>query len=95
MITKELVDRINELAKKAKTVGLTEEETEERQRLREMYLAAFRENLKAQLDNIRFVEDMTEDMKDVEESVEEAEEELKGAIEDIAEAEARIEAKLN
>ena len=91
MITKELVDRINELAKKAKTVGLTEEETEERQRLREMYLAAFRENLKAQLDNIRFVEDMTEDMKDVEE----AEEELKEAIEDIAEAEARIEAKLN
>ena len=73
----------------------TEEETEERQRLREMYLAAFRENLKAQLDNIRFVEDMTEDMKDVEESVEEAEEELKEAIEDIAEAEARIEAKLN
>ena len=57
MITKEKIDRINELARKAKTEeGLTEEETLERALLREEYIAAFRENLRAQLENIEFVE---------------------------------------
>jgi len=40
-----LIDRINELAHKAKTVGLTEEETAERDKLRNEYRAAFRRNL--------------------------------------------------
>ena len=57
MITKEKIDRINELAKKAKSEkGLTEEETLERALLREEYIAAFRENLRSQLENIEFVE---------------------------------------
>lgn len=56
MITKEKIDRINELARKAKTEeGLTEEETLERALLREEYIAAFRENLRSQLDMIEFV----------------------------------------
>lgn len=46
------IDRINELARKAKTVGLTEEEIKERDVLRKAYIAAFRRNLRAQLDNI-------------------------------------------
>ncbi|MBQ7565969.1 MAG: DUF896 domain-containing protein [Oscillospiraceae bacterium] len=49
--------RINELAHKAKTVGLTAEETAERDRLRQEYLAAFRKNLTAQLDNTYLVDE--------------------------------------
>lgn len=52
----ELTKRINELANKAKTVGLTSEEIAERDALRRQYLAAFRENLTAQLDNTYIVE---------------------------------------
>ena len=57
MITKEMIDRINELAKKKKTVGLTSEETEEQQKLYKEYLQAFRKNFKAQLENIEIVDD--------------------------------------
>ncbi|MBQ1282167.1 MAG: DUF896 domain-containing protein [Oscillospiraceae bacterium] len=49
--------RINELAKKAKTVGLTEEEIRERDILRKEYLAAFRQNLTQQLDNVYIVDE--------------------------------------
>lgn len=52
----EVIARINELAKKAKTVGLTEEETQERAALRSRYVASVRENLSAQLDNTVIVE---------------------------------------
>ena len=45
------VDRINELAKKAKTVGLTEEEKLEQQKLRQEYLAAIKRNIVSQLGN--------------------------------------------
>ena len=46
------IDRINTLAHKAKSVGLTEEEKKEQAELRQEYLAAVRKNLKAQLNNI-------------------------------------------
>lgn len=52
----EVIARINELAKKAKTEGLTEEETQERATLRSRYVASVRENLSAQLDNTVIVE---------------------------------------
>ena len=51
MITQEQIDRINALARKAKSEGLTAEESAERDRLRQAYVAAVRENLRAQLDN--------------------------------------------
>ena len=50
------LDRINELARKQKTVGLTDAEKAEQKKLREEYLAAFRKNLRGQLENISFVE---------------------------------------
>ena len=51
------IDRINELARKAKTVGLTEEEIKERDVLRKEYVAAVRQNLRAQLDNTWVVDE--------------------------------------
>ena len=52
MMDNEKIDRINTLAHKAKSVGLTEEEKKEQAELRKEYLAAVRQNLKAQLNNI-------------------------------------------
>ncbi len=46
-----LIDRINYLAKKMKTEGLTEEEAAERKELHKQYIAAYRENLRATLEN--------------------------------------------
>ena len=45
------IDRINELAKKKKTVGLTEEETAERKALHEEYINEIRLSFGAVLDN--------------------------------------------
>ena len=50
-MTKEQVARINELARKKKTVGLTESELQEQAQLRAEYLKDFREGLRQQLDN--------------------------------------------
>lgn len=51
MITPEKIARINELARKAKGDGLTEEEKIEQKALRAEYVQAFRKNLEAQLEN--------------------------------------------
>ena len=52
MLSQDKMDRINALANKKKTEGLTEEEQNEQQILRAEYLAKFRESFKRQLDNI-------------------------------------------
>lgn len=46
------IERINELARKKKTAGLTEDEAAEQAALRKEYLDGYRENLKAMLDHI-------------------------------------------
>lgn len=47
----EVIARINVLAKKAKTEGLTAEETEERDKLRRIYIDSVKANLVGQLEN--------------------------------------------
>ncbi|MEF3301648.1 DUF896 domain-containing protein [Paenibacillus sp. GYB003] len=61
MITEQMIARINELAKKANTVGLTDEELEERNDLRKKYIEAFKTSLRAQLDSIELVDDESKD----------------------------------
>lgn len=56
-MTQEKIARINELAKKAKSsAGLTAGEASEQKALREEYIAGFRANMKAQLDNTYVVD---------------------------------------
>lgn len=56
-MTKELIDRINVLAKKKKEGTITEVELQEQAVLREEYLAMFRERFKYQLEGIEIVDD--------------------------------------
>ena len=51
------VARINELARAAKERDLTPEEIAERDQLRQVYIRAVRENLRAQLDNTYLVDE--------------------------------------
>ena len=53
---KQKIARINALAKKAKAEGLTDAEKVEQKQLRDEYIAEYRANLKAQLDNTTIVE---------------------------------------
>lgn len=45
------IERINELARKARETGLTDEEREEQQRLRRQYIDEFKQNLQNTLDH--------------------------------------------
>jgi uncharacterized protein YnzC (UPF0291/DUF896 family) len=55
-ITQEMIDRINELSRKKKAEGLTEEEAAEQKVLYKEYIAAWRNNVRAQLETIEFVD---------------------------------------
>ena len=50
-MTKEKIARINELAHKSKTTGLTDAEKAEQQALRQEYLADVRANFRAQMEH--------------------------------------------
>ena len=52
----EVIARINELARKAKTEALSPKELQERDALRQRYIASVRDNLRAQLDNTYIVD---------------------------------------
>lgn len=50
------IARINELYHKSKAEGLTPEETEEQRKLRQEYVAAIRQNVRSQLNNVSILE---------------------------------------
>ncbi|MBQ2920491.1 MAG: DUF896 domain-containing protein [Oscillospiraceae bacterium] len=56
MSINDTIARINELAKKAKTEGLTPEELAERDKLRRIYIDSVKANLVGQLDNTYYVD---------------------------------------
>jgi len=60
-ITQEMVARINELAAKKKSEGLTEEELAEQKELYKEYLVAIRGQVRQKLESVKYVEDLTEE----------------------------------
>ena len=59
-------ERINELYRKSKAEGLTEEEKEEQARLRKAYIDAFHNNMRGNLDRMKIQrpDGTIEDVKD-------------------------------
>ena len=55
-MTPEAINRINELARKAKAQGLTEDEALEQKKLRQEYLDSVKKNLVSQLENMSILE---------------------------------------
>jgi len=62
MLPEDLLDRINELARKSKDEGLTEEEKEEQKDLRQKYLKSFRKQMEEQLSSIKVVDEEGQDV---------------------------------
>ena len=53
----ELIERINALAKKSREEGLTAEEKVEQAKLRQQYIAGFRQGLKNTLENVYIMDE--------------------------------------
>ncbi|MFI3559559.1 DUF896 domain-containing protein [Staphylococcus pseudintermedius] len=56
MLSKEKLNRINELANKKKSEGLTETEAKEQYQLRSEYLEVFRSSFKSQIENTKVID---------------------------------------
>ncbi|KFE42773.1 DUF896 domain-containing protein [Staphylococcus agnetis] len=56
MLSQEKLQRINALAKKKKSEGLTEAEAKEQSRLRSEYLASFRNSFKNQIEHTKVID---------------------------------------
>ncbi|RSL33256.1 DUF896 domain-containing protein [Salibacterium salarium] len=62
MLSQEKIARINELAHRSKTTGLTEQEEEEQHELRNEYLSKFRSSFKSQLQSVKVVDPKGDDV---------------------------------
>lgn len=62
MLPKEQIARINELAKKAKTAGLSLSEQKEQKKLREAYLTSFRNGMRNHIEGMKVVDDEGKDV---------------------------------
>lgn len=56
MLSEAKINRINQLAQKAKKVGLTDQEKKEQQKLRQQYLQNVRQSLKHQLKSVKIID---------------------------------------
>lgn len=56
------IDRINELARKKKEVGLTDEELKEQAALREEYIEGYRRSVRAHVEGIKIVDEAGNDV---------------------------------
>lgn len=56
MLSKEKLERINALAKKAKNEGLSEVEKSEQQALRQEYLQTFRSGMRNHIEGLKFID---------------------------------------
>lgn len=61
---KSKIDRINELARKSKSEGLSDSEKEEQRLLRQEFLAEIRADVRASLESIEIVDETAETVKD-------------------------------
>ena len=61
-ISQDLINEINALSKKSKTVGLSDEEKQRQQVLRAEYIKAFRSGFKQHLENIKVVDEKGNDV---------------------------------
>ena len=57
-----ILDRINELARKSKTVGLSEDEKDEQAKLRKIYIEDFRSEFKNNLLNLKVIDELGNDV---------------------------------
>lgn len=62
MLPKERLARINELANKAKTTGLTEQEAKEQSKLRREYLEVFRSSMLNTLTSVKIIDPKGDDV---------------------------------
>lgn len=56
MLSKDKIDRINELSKRSKTTGLSIEEAKEQTTLRKEYLTTFRSSMRETIENVQVID---------------------------------------
>ena len=56
MLSKEKLERINELSKKSKTIGLSIEEAKEQSALRKEYLETFRSTMRDTIESVKVID---------------------------------------
>lgn len=61
-ITNEQISRINELARKKKTDGLSQSELEEQAVLRRAYIDSVKENFRSQVETVKLVDEKGNDV---------------------------------
>ncbi|AGY81618.1 MULTISPECIES: DUF896 family protein [Carnobacterium] len=62
MLPKEQIDRINVLAKKSKSKGLTLQEQVEQKKLRDAYIQAFRGGMRNTIEGVKVVDEKGNDV---------------------------------